>query len=328
MKAIQMSAFGGPEVLNYVEVEEPVPNENEVRVKLYYAGVNPAETYIRQGGYAFFEPELPYTPGFDGAGVVDEVGPGVTRLKPGDRVFVSSSLANRKTGTYAEKVVCDADAVYQLPESISFEQGAALGVPGTAAYRALFHRARVKPGETVLIHGASGGVGLLAVQMAKYIGAKVIGTAGTEEGIELVKQAGADAVLNHNEPDYLDALPSTTDNQGIDVILEMLANVNLVNDFTYLNKFGRIVIVGNRGSLDFNPRLAMGKEADILGMVVWNAPIDEYNESLIGIEAALKNGGLKPIVGKIFPLNEAQKAHVEIIEGKAKGKMVLKIQED
>ena len=134
--------------------------------------------------------------------------------------------------------------------------------------------------------------------------------------------------MNHNEPDYLDALPSTTDNQGIDVILEMLANVNLVNDFTYLNKFGRIVIVGNRGSLDFNPRLAMGKEADILGMAVWNAPIDEYNESLIGIEAALKNGGLKPIVGKIFPLNEAQKAHVEIIEGKAKGKMVLKIQED
>lgn len=328
MKAIQMSAFGGPEVLNYVEVEEPVPSENEVRVKLYYAGVNPAETYIRQGGYAFFEPELPYIPGFDGAGVVDEVGPGVTRLKPGDRVFVSSSLANRKTGTYAEKVVCDADVVYQLPESISFEQGAALGVPGTAAYRALFHRARVKPGETVFIHGASGGVGLLAVQLAKYIGAKVIGTAGTEEGIELVKQAGADAVLNHSEPGYLDAIPSTTDNQGIDVILEMLANVNLVKDFTYLNKYGRIVIVGNRGSLDFNPRLAMGKEADILGMAVWNAPIDEYNESLIGIEAALKNGGLKPIVGKIFPLNEAQKAHVEIIEGKAKGKMVLKIQED
>lgn len=325
MKAIQMSSFGGAEVLKYVDVEEPVPNENEVRVKLYYAGVNPAETYIRQGGYAFFEPELPYIPGFDGAGIVDAIGPGVTRLKPGDRVFVASTLARRKTGTYAEKVVCDVDAVYLLPESISFEQGAALGIPATAAYRALFHRARIKPGETVLIHGASGGVGLLAVQLAKYIGANVIGTAGTEEGIELVKQSGADIVLNHSVANYLDTIPSLTHFKGIDVILEMLANVNLEQDFTYLNKFGRIVVVGNRGSLDFNPRLTMAKEADILGMAVWNAPVHEYNESLVAIEAALKNGGLKPIVGKIIPLKEASRAHIEIIESKAKGKMVLEI---
>lgn len=328
MKAIQMSAFGGTEVLQYVEVEEPVPNENEVRVKLHYAGVNPVETYIRQGAYALFKPELPYIPGFDGAGVVDEVGPGVTRLKPGDRVFVATALANRKTGTYAEKVVCDADAVYHIPQSISFEQGASLGIPGTAAYRALFHRARLKPGETVLIHGASGGVGLLAVQLAKYIGANVIGTAGTEEGMEFVKQSGADAVLNHNEPNYLEAVSTVTNGSGVDVIIEMLANVNLENDFTYLNKFGRIVIVGNRGSLDFNPRLTMAKEADILGMTVWNAPINEYNESLIAIEAALRNGGLRPIAGKIFPLKNAAEAHVEIIEGKAKGKMVLKIDEN
>lgn len=317
-----MSSFGGPDVLRLVDIEEPVPAENEVRVKLHYAGVNPAETYIRDGGYAFFKPKLPFVPGFDGAGVVDEVGPGVTRLKKGDRVFVASILANRKTGTYAEKVVCDVDAVHKLPETISFEQGAALGVPVTAAYRALFHRSNLKPGETVLVHGASGGVGILAVQLAKYVGSKVIGTAGTAESMDLVRQSGADMVLNHNEPGYLDKI------DGVDVVIEMLANVNLEEDFKVLNKYGRIVIIGNRGSLDFNPRLTMVKEAAILGMAVWNAPINEYNESLIAVEAALKNGGLQPFVGTILPLEEAAQAHIQILNSKAKGKMVLKIAED
>ncbi|QQZ11562.1 NADPH:quinone reductase [Heyndrickxia vini] len=322
MKAIQMSSFGEPDVLKWVEIEEPEPAEKEVRVKLHYAGVNPAETYIRAGGYAFFNPDLPYVPGFDGAGVVDKVGKGVTRLKTGDRVFVASILAKRKTGSYAEKMVCDVEAVHKLPESISFEQGAALGVPVTAAYRALFHRAHLKPGETVLIHGASGGVGFLAVQLAKYNGAQVIGTAGTEEGMELVRKAGADVVLNHHEHGYLEKV------QGVDVVIEMLANVNLEEDLKVLNKFGRIVIIGNRGSLDFNPRLTMAKEADILGMAVWNAPIDEYNESLIAVEAALKNGGLQPFVGTILPLKEAAEAQIHIVSSRAKGKMVLKIAED
>jgi NADPH:quinone reductase len=328
MKAIQMLSFGEPEVLKMVDAEEPVPTENEVRVKLYYAGVNPFEAYIRAGGYAFYTPQFPYIPGFDGAGVVDEVGPGVTRLKNGDRVFVASVPAKRQTGTYAEKVVCDATAVYKLPESVSFEQGAALGVPVTAAYRALFHRGRLKPGETVLVHGASGGVGILAVQLAKYAGAQVIGTAGTEEGMELIKESGADAVLNHNQPDYLEAISSITNDAGVDVIIEMLANVNLEKDLQYINKYGRVVIIGNRGSLDFNPRMTMAKEADILGMAVWNAPEEEYKQSLAAVEAALKNGGLKPLVGTILPLEEAAKAQAEILTSKAKGKMVLKIAED
>jgi NADPH2:quinone reductase len=325
MKAIQMSSFGEPEVLKLVEVEEPSPVENEVRVKLYFAGVNPAEAYIRAGGYAFFNPEFPYIPGFDGAGVVDEVGPGVTRHKIGDRVFVASILAKRKTGTYAEKVVCDVTAVYKLPETVSFEQGAALGIPVTAAYRALFHRGHLQPGETVLVHGASGGVGILAVQLAKYAGAQVIGTAGTEESMELVRESGADAVLNHNQSGYLEAISSFTNGAGVDVIIEMLANVNLEEDLKYLNKYGRVVVVGNRGSLDFNPRLTMAKEADILGMAVWNAPVEEYNQSLAAVEAALKNGGLQPLVGTMLPLEEAAKAQTQILKNKAKGKMVLEI---
>jgi NADPH2:quinone reductase len=328
MKAIQMSSFGEPEVLKLVEVKEPVPAENEVRVRLYYAGVNPAEAYIRAGGYAFFNPDMPYTPGFDGAGVVDEVGPGVTRLKTGDRVFVASTMAKRKTGTYAEKVVCDVEAVHKLPETVSFEQGAALGIPVTAAYRALFHRAHLKPGETVLVHGASGGVGTLAVQLAKYAGAQVIGTAGTEEGIDVVRKSGADAVLNHNQTGYLETIPSITNGAGVDVVIEMLANVNLEEDLKLVNKFGRVVVVGNRGSFDFNPRLTMAKEADVLGMAVWNAPLDEFNESLIAVEAALSNGGLQPFVGKILPLEEAANAHIQILSSRTKGKMVLEIGKD
>ncbi|MFF2449731.1 NADPH:quinone reductase [Neobacillus sp. NPDC058068] len=296
-----------------------------MRVRLYYAGVNPAEAYIRAGGYAFFNPDMPYIPGFDGAGVVDEVGPGVTRLKTGDRVFVASTMAKRKTGTYAEKVVCDVEAVHKLPESVSFEQGAALGIPVTAAYRALFHRAHLKPGETVLVHGASGGVGTLAVQLAKYAGAQVIGTAGTEESMDIVRKSGADAVLNHNQTGYLEAIPSITNGAGVDVVIEMLANVNLEEDLQLVNKFGRVVVVGNRGSLDFNPRLIMAKEADVLGMAVWNAPLDEFNESLIAVEAALKNGGLQPFVGTILPLEEAANAHIQILSSNAKGKMVLEI---
>ncbi|MFJ8234303.1 NADPH:quinone reductase [Ureibacillus sp. NPDC094379] len=325
MKAIQMADFGGPEVLKLVEMVEPEPEKNEVRVKLYYAGVNPAEAYIRAGGYAFFTPEFPYVPGFDGAGVIDAVGEGVTRLQVGDRVFVSSILANRKTGTYAEKVVCDVEAVHKLPDSISFKQGAALGVPVTAAYRSLFHRGRLKPGETVLIHGASGGVGTLAVQLAKYAGARVIGTVGTEEGYELVRKAGADEIFYHNEEHYIEKIQSLSNGAGVDLVLEMLANVNLEKDLQLVNKYGRVVVVGNRGSLDFNPRLTMAKEADVMGMAVWNAPIDQYNESLIAVEAALSNGGLHPFVGKVLPLEEAAEAQKVILEGNAKGKLVLEI---
>ena len=138
-----------------IEVDEPLPSINEVRIRLFAAGVNPNETYIRTGTYSFYIPELPYTPGFDGAGVVDAIGEGVNHLKVGDRVFVAALLAKRNTGTYSQKVVCDANAVHRLPESISYQEGASLGIPALTAYRALFHRAKIKLGENVLIHGAS-----------------------------------------------------------------------------------------------------------------------------------------------------------------------------
>ena len=325
MKAIQMSVFGDPSVLEYKEIPEPTPNDNEVRVRLYAAGVNPNEAYIRTGNYAFYIPELPYTPGFDGAGVVDAVGKDVNHLKVGDRVFVAALLAKRNTGTYAQKVVCDADSVHLIPDSTSFKEAASLGIPALSAYRALFHRAKIRAGETVLIHGASGGVGLLAVQMSKGIGAVVIGTAGTEQGKSLVRSSGADYAIDHITAESFDSILSVTNGRGPDVIIEFLANVNLENDLKIIAPFGRIVIVGNRGSIEVTPRLAMIKEADILGMALWNVPQKEYTESLHAVASFLKSGILRPIVGDELPLEEAKRAHEEILVKSGRGKMVLNI---
>ncbi|MGG1663613.1 NADPH:quinone reductase [Brevibacillus sp. NRS-1366] len=325
MKTIQMTEFGGPEVLKCTEVNEPIPAANEVRVRLFAAGVNPNETYIRTGTYSFYIPELPYTPGFDGSGVIDAIGEGVGHLQIGDRVFVAALLAKRNTGTYAQKVVCDADAVHRLLESISYEKGASLGIPALTAYRALFHRAKIKPGETVLIHGASGGVGLLAVQMAKGFGATVIGTASTEEGKSLVKASGATHVLDHITEDSIQKIMSLTNDKGPDVIIEFLANVNLETDLKVIAPYGRIVVVGNRGSLEINPRLAMMKEADILGLALWNALPDEYKESLHAVEAFLESGILHPEIGDVLALEDAGKAHEQLLNNKAHGKIILSI---
>jgi NADPH2:quinone reductase len=208
---------------------------------------------------------------------------------------------------------------------MSFAQGAAIGVPSITAYRALFQRAHLQPGEIVLVHGASGGVGTITVQSARARGARVIGTAGTPDGLDLVRCMGAHSTVDHSKPNYLDQVLALTDGRGVDVIVEMLANVNLEKDFQALAKYGRIVIVGSRGSLEFTPRLAMMKEADVLGMAVWNTTQQEYVSALSAVAAALESGVLRPIVGRELPLEHAAQAHVDILKEKAQGKMVLAI---
>ena len=198
-----------------------------VRVKA--AGVNPYDTYMRQGTYAI-KPPLPYTPGSDAAGIVESVGEGVEGLAPGDRVYVGGTL----TGAYAEQTLAEAWQVHPLPPEVTFAQGAGVNVPYATAFRALFQIAHAQPAETVLIHGASGGVGVAGVQLARAAGLTVIGTGGTERGRELVAAQGAHHVLDHHAPGYLDELMKLTGGRGVDVILEMLANVNLAKDLTVL----------------------------------------------------------------------------------------------
>lgn len=325
MYAVRMQAFGGPEVLEYTQVPDPELGPGQVRVALKAAGVNPAEAYIRTGTYAFFKPAFPYVPGFDGAGTVAEVSSDVTGFAVGDRVYVSSILSADRSGTYAEQVVCDGDGVHPLPDSLTYEQGAAVGVPCTTAYRALFQRARLQPGETVLIHGAAGGVGSAAVQLAAAAGAVVIGTASSPAGRELAARAGASHVLDHSDPEHMATLADITGGKGVNAIVEMLADKNLVTDLQALAMFGRVVVVGSRGALEFAPRLTMAKDTDVRGMALWNTPPSEWVAAAQGVADALASGGLKPIVGPTYPLAEAAAAQRDILEHRAAGKMVLQI---
>ena len=318
MKAIRVHEFGGPEVLRLEELPDPHPGADQVLVRVRAVGVNPVDTYIRAGAHAV-RPQLPYTPGLDAAGTVEAVGEGVARVEMGDRVYTSGSLS----GTYAELALCGESQVHTLPSRVSFAEGACVSTPYATSYRALFQRARGAAGETVLVHGASGGVGTAAVQLARAAGFKVIGTGGTEEGRRLVAEQGAHHVLDHHAPGYLEELSALTEGRGVDVILEMLANVNLNKDFGVVAKGGRVVVIGSRGPVEINPRLAMTRDATILGMMIFNATRQEFAGIHAALVAGLEAGTLRPVVGRELPLAEAARAHEEILKPGAHGKIVL-----
>ena len=323
MHGIQVSEFGDAEVLRYRPLPVPEPAAGQVRVRMHAVGVNPADTYVRTGTYAFFTPELPYTPGFDGAGVVEAVGSGVDAVGPGDRVFVGALGTPGCSGAYAELAVVDAAAVHPLPSTLSYGQGAAVGVPCVTAWRALFQKAGLQPGETVLIHGASGGVGVPATQLASDAGAVVVGTAGSSAGAEVVRRAGASHVLDHSTPGYLEELSDITGGRGVSVVVEMLADVNLERDLGVLAVGGRVVIVGSRGRLELTPRLTMIKEATVMGTALWNASESERASALAAVAAKLRSGVLRPVIGEELPLREAATAHRRILEPGARGKLIL-----
>ncbi|SRR5579871_3768675 len=318
MKAIHVKEFGGPEVMKLEEVPDLIPARHQVLVRLEAAGINPVDIYILAGTYPR-KPALPYTPGMDGAGIVAAVGMGVKNVKKDSRVYVEGAA----TGTYARFCLADAANVHPLPPDVSFAQGAALGVPYATAHRALFGKARAQKGETVLVHGASGGVGIAAVQIAKTAKLRVIGTAGSEQGLQLVKEHGADEVLNHKDPDYLEDLKNLTGGKGVDVILEMAAQVNLGKDLGQLAPRGRVVVIGSRGPVEINPRDIMGRDATVLGMTLFNLTPEEKEEIHKDLVKGLKNKTLKPVIGKEFPLDQAGEAHKLVMQPGSFGKVVL-----
>ncbi len=321
MNAIRVVQFGGPEVLTLANIDEREPGTGEVLVRLHAAGVNPVDAYVRSGQYARL-PELPYTPGSDGAGIVEAVGDGVASgLRAGDRVYVAAFGV--RDGTYTERITCSARFVHRLPDSASFAQGASLGVPAATAYRALVLRAHARAGETLLVHGASGAVGVAAVQLARGLGLRVFGTAGSDAGANAAREAGAHQVFDHKSEGYTAQIGQATGGRGVDLILEMLANVNLDRDLTLLAPKGRVVVIGNRGRTEIDPRLTMGKELAILGTTLWSTTPDEYVEIHAGLGAALESGVLRPIVGRQLPLDQAPEAHRAILADRAVGKMVL-----
>ena len=318
MKAIRVRAFGPPEMMRLEEVPDPAPGPGQVLVRIRAAGVNPVETYIRSGAYAR-RPALPYTPGNDAAGIVEAVGDEIRGVVAGDRVYTSETV----TGAYAELALCDAARVHPLPGSVSYAQGAAIGVPYATAWRALFQRARAVPGESILVHGASGGVGSAAVQIARTVGLRVFGTAGTAEGIALALREGAHAVFDHRSASYMEEAVAATGGRGFDVILEMLANVNLPQDLKALAMGGRVVVIGSRGTVEIDPRDTMARDASIVGMSLFNMPDADRAVVHAAVAAGLASGTLRPVIGRELPLSAATESHVAVMSPGARGKIVL-----
>jgi NADPH:quinone reductase len=318
MKAILVREFGGPEVLKLEEVPTPRPAAGQVLVRVCAAGVNPYDTYMRNGTYAV-KPPLPYTPGSDAAGVVEAVGEGVETVRPGDRVYAAKTV----TGAYAEHSLTLESQVHPLPGKITYAQGAGIWVPYGTAYHALYQCTRVRAGETLLIHGASGGVGTAAVQIARAMGLNVLGTAGTEKGLALVQREGAHHVFNHTKSGYQEQILKATGGLGADLILEMLANVNLGQDLKLLAPGGRVVVIGSRGDVTISPRDLMMRRGSVHAFTLWSVTDAEEKEIHAGLFAGLENGTLRPIVGKELPLAEAPRAHLEVLQPGAFGKIVL-----
>eukprot|EP00939_MAST-03C_sp_MAST-3C-sp1_P001186 g1186.t1 len=323
MKNIVCDTFGAPSVMMLREdssIREP--KEGELLVDIHAAGVNPSDTYVRLGpdgpyaGNKKLIPSLPYTPGKDGSGVVAAVGPGVSSgIKTGDRVYVSGSV----TGTYAQSAICTQHQVYPLPGNVSFEEGACVGVPCATAYRAIFTRGAASKGDAIFIHGASGAVGLAAVQLAVSAGCYVVGSAGTSAGEDAIRKAGAHGVVNHRVESYLQEAGEMA-GDGFDLLVEMAADVNLVSDMGLMNRNGRIAIVGSKAAgISLNPRLIMPKELDVRGVFLGSATLEELRETHTSLYEKLESGQLKPVVGACFDLREAPEAHVEVMEPSAGG---------
>lgn len=317
MQAIQISAYGGPEVMTLTDLPDPKPGPGQVLVRLHAAGVNPVDTYLREGKNGY-KPDLPFVPGIDGAGEVLALGEGVTRHKIGDRVYLLGTAERKNGGTYATQAVVQETMAFPLPDGMSFEQGAAVPVAYGTAFRALHDIANVQRGETVLIHGASGGVGIAAVQLAVAHGCLVLGTAGTDEGLQLIRDQGAEP-FNHRLANYFDQLKP----RKINAIIEMLANVNLEHDLKLLEPRGRVAIVGSRGRIEIDPRQFMGGQLTVGGMNLWSGGESALEIAYQSISAGLHEGVLNPIVGTVLPLKDAAASHREVMSEGKKGKIVL-----
>ncbi|MBT3534708.1 MAG: NADPH:quinone reductase [Rhodospirillaceae bacterium] len=323
MKAIRIHEFGDADVLQYEDVPDPVAGPGEVVIKVEAIGVNPVETYIRAGIHAI-RPDLPFTPGSDAAGTVLSIGDGVSTHKPGDRVYAAGSVGeNAWVDGYGERLLRRADHFLPLPDNVGFAQGAAIGIPYGTAYRALIQCCGARSGETMLVHGASGAVGTAALQIAAGLGLTTIGTAGSARGLELVAEHGAAHVLDHTQPGYLNAVADITGGDGPDIILEMLANVNLAEDMAIAAPFGRIGIIGSRGAVEINPREAMMKDLSIIAMALPNTPAEAMAEIHAALGRGLTDGSLNPVIGQELPLAEAIEAHHAVMRPGAYGKIVL-----
>ncbi|MFC3889278.1 NADPH:quinone reductase [Salinispirillum marinum] len=318
MKAMRSHEHGDVDVLNLETVDQPTPNDDQLLIAVKAAGVNPVDTYIR-AGINNYSAKFPHTPGMDGAGEVAAVGKNVVGFAVGDRVYFNRNL----TGSAAEFALCEPSNCFPLADAVSFAEGAGIGVPYTTAHRALFGRAQAKAGEKVLIHGATGAVGIACVQLAKAAGLTVVASAGTDEGAKLLEKQGADMIIRHDAEGHLDSYSSF--DSGFNIIIEMLANVNLDIDLKALARQGRVVVVGNRGTVEINPRDLMARDAQVMGMAVMNMTPADHQQTAKAMYPLFAAGLLKPVVRKEYALTELPQAHLDVLKPGALGNLVITV---
>ncbi len=322
MKAVRIHEYGGPEVLVYEDVPTPEPGPSQILVKVAAATVNPIDVAVRENRFPTPK-DPPKTLGSDGAGVVESVGSEITSVRPGDRVSFSG-LGIGSEGSYAEYALIAETQVVAIPDGLSFVDAAALGMVFPAAYYGLVTRGALKQGETVLVQGASGGVGSASVQLAKALGARVLATASGPGAAELVKGLGAEAVIDFKTEDVAARVLELTGDKGVDLVHELVISANLATDIELVAKGGRIVGTGQGPGAEAAVPIgaAIGKDVSILFMNLGNAGragVAAIAREIAGMAAA---GKVKPVIGTELPLAEARHAH-ELLEGDHLGKIVL-----
>lgn len=319
MKAMRAHQFGGPDVLRLEEAPDPQIQAGQVRIKVRAAGINPADLVRLSGRLG--QPPLPYIPGTDVCGEVEALGAGVTNVKVGDRI-----CGRAFAGGYAEKTCMVANEAVPLPANLSWEEGAAIPIPFFTAYRALFHKAQLRPGETVLVSAGGGGVGVAAIQLAKATNARVLTTVGSREKAERTRELGADVAINYRDQDFVAEVQKATDGKGVNVIIENVAADNLAKDFGAIALNGRIVLIGTgtgkAADASFGVFGALFKDVSVLGMSLVNAgPV--IQEIATAVTQLLAAGRIKAVVSRAYPLAEAQQALEDLVAGRVFGKLVL-----
>ena len=320
MKAIQVSHTGGPEVLTLVDIPVPTPKPNEAQVEIKASGVNFIDVYFREGRYPA---PLPFINGQEAAGIVTEVGSEVSDLKPGDRVAYTSSL-----GSYAEFAAVPAARLVKIPAELSFEQAAAAMLQGMTAHYLLNGSYKLASGETALIHAAAGGVGLLLVQMAKRIGARVIATAGTEEKAQLAREAGADECIVYTQADFEAETKRLTDGKGVHVVYDGVGKATFDKDLEVLRPRGYLVLFG--GSSGAVPPFDLIKLSQKGSLFITRPTLAHYTATREELElragevlGAIAKGELKLRIHKSYALAEAAQAHRDLEGRKTTGKLLL-----
>ena len=320
MKAVRIHAFGGPEVLKLEDVERPVPARDEILIKVYASGVNPADWGIRKGGNDYLRPflKLPLILGWDAAGIVEETGSDVTAFKKGDAVYGIPDFPG--DGSYAEYCTAKASQFALKPESIGFNEAAGVPLAGLTAWTAVFEHGKLQPGQRILIQGASGGVGSFAVQFAKAKGAYVIGIASAGN-LDYLKQLGADEVIDYRSQQFEDLV------KDVDVVFEaspLRDNGERLKSVTVLKEGGALVSVNI--DLPFNDEvLAALAKKQAKGELSANQPKQEY---LVEIARLIDDGKVKVFISKVFPLEQVVEAHRESETWHVRGKLVLEVRKE